>query len=133
MIKVKLAFEGVLGTHTHSMSTKFSLNDISTFNRKIKDLLIFLLKICFDFFTISYLWKPILLRQSALPKVKMSYSPCISVFQQPPPMQLCVWPQIPISGGLEIIIDGSFARVLQLGYHETMDALPFKQLRASTL
>ena len=53
--KGTLAFEGVLGTHTHSMSTKFSLNDISTFNRKIKNLLIFLLKICFDFFTISYL------------------------------------------------------------------------------
>ena len=72
--------------------------------------------------TIIWLLYQILLRQILVQLLvsiaKIADFPPSQIFNKPPPVRPCFWPQIQIDGGFEITIDGAFSPGTKLGCHE---------------
>ena len=106
-------------------SVKFTkLAKMAIFGWKLEKFEIFFSQNWLWSMTIIWLLYQILLRQILpqllVPIAKIADFPVSQIFNKPPPMRPCLWPQIQIGGGFGITIDGAFTQASKLAYHEIM-------------
>ena len=106
-------------------SVKFTkLAKMAIFGWKLEKFEIFFSQNWLWSMTIIWLLYQILLRQILpqllVPIAKIADFPVSQIFNKPPPVRPCLWPQIQIGGGFGITIDGAFTQASKLAYHEIM-------------